>query len=310
MLDGATLNSNAKGGNGVFAYGEGSTAIVANSVIKTSADNSGGIMVAGGASLTATDVTVSTAGQNSAAIRSDRGGGSEKVVRGSYTTSGKDSPAIYSAADVSVKDAELTARNAEGVVIEGENSVTLTDTDVTGNVNGVATKTGVTSNVMIYQSQSGDASQGSGSFSMTGGSFTATKGTLFYVTNTDAKISLKDVDIENSGDALLTVSGNDGIWGQEGSNNATCTLRASDQRLSGKITVASESTLALKLTSKSNYTGAIDQSGTAGTVNVMIGTGSTWKLTADSHITSLSGDTSGIDLNGHKLYVDGKVWKG
>ena len=35
---------------------------------------------------------------------------------------------------------------------------------------------------------------------------------------------------------------------------------------------------------------------------------STWKLSGDSHVTSLSGDTSGIDLNGYTLYVNGTAW--
>ncbi len=44
--------------------------------------------------------------------------------------------------------------------------------------------------VMIYQSFSGDAGTGTGTFTMTGGSLTAAAGPLFYVTNTEAVIKL------------------------------------------------------------------------------------------------------------------------
>ena len=37
-------------------------------------------------------------------------------------------------------------------------------------------------------------------------------------------------------------------------------------------------------------------------------TGSKWTLTGDSYLSALDGDTSGIDLNGHTLYVGGVAW--
>ena len=55
----------------------------------------------------------------------------------------------------------------------------------------------------------------------------------------------------------------------------------------------------------SSYTGAVNNSGT---VNVTMDAGSTWTLTGDSYITSLSGDTSGLNLNGYTLYVNGVAY--
>lgn len=73
------ITTNAAGGAGVFAYGDG-TANVADTTITTSQDTSGGIHVAGGGTLHAWNVTAETSGQSSAAIRSDRGGGTMVVV--------------------------------------------------------------------------------------------------------------------------------------------------------------------------------------------------------------------------------------
>ena len=41
---------------------------------------------------------------------------------------------------------------------------------------------------------------------------------------------------------------------------------------------------------------------------VEIESGSTWTLTADSYVSSLTCEAGSIDLNGHKLYVDGKEY--
>ena len=307
-LSNGTVTTDSSGSNGVFSYGEGTEVTVSDTIIRCSQGNSGGIEVAGGATLTATDLDIDTQGESSAAIRSDRGGGTETVTGGTYVTHGKHSPAVYSTADVTVNDATLTAENCEGIVIEGKNSVKLVDCDVTGNVNGVATRTDVVNNVMIYQSMSGDASEGTGSFTMSGGSFDAAHGTVFYVTNTDATIDLEGVDIANADGQLLVVAGNDGQWGTSGKNGGTVKFTATEQALSGGITVDTISSLDLALGDETVYEGSINADGAAGTVNVTLADGARWTLDGDSYISSLSGDTSGIDLNGHTLYVDGNAW--
>ena len=43
-----------------------------------------------------------------------------------------------------------------------------------------------------------------------------------------------------------------------------------------------------------------------GKVDVTLGDGCTWNLTADTHITSFTGDASQIKPNGHRLWVNGK----
>ena len=53
------------------------------------------------------------------------GGGTVTVNGGSYTTDGTGSPTIYSTADITVNDAILESTAAQGVVVEGQNSVTL-----------------------------------------------------------------------------------------------------------------------------------------------------------------------------------------
>ena len=76
-------------------------------------------MTTGGGVTYAYDLTVTTAGQSSAAIRTDRGGGTVYVDGGSYTSNGLGSPAIYSTAEIHVANAALVSTLSEGVCIEG-----------------------------------------------------------------------------------------------------------------------------------------------------------------------------------------------
>ncbi len=306
-ITGATVNTNAVNGNGVFSYGEGTTVNISDSVIRTSQRNSGGIQTTGGATMNATNLDIQTEGASAAAIRSDRGGGTVTVNGGTYVTNGTGSPAIYSTANISASDAVLTANASEAIVIEGKNSVTLTNVTLSGNMQASTDENENVHNIMLYQSMSGDAEVGQSSFSATGGSILANAGDMFYVTNTTCDISLENVALTLANDILLTVSGNTSSrgWGTEGANGGICTFTATNQTLSGNIIVDSISSLDFSLASGSTFTGAINTSGAAGTVNVSMASGTTWVLTGDSYITSFTGDVSQITTNGYTVYVNG-----
>lgn len=306
-ISGATITTNAANGNGVFSYGTGTTVNISDSKIRTTMNNSGGIQTTGGATMNATNLDVETQGNSAAAIRSDRGGGDVNVTGGTYTSNGTGSPAIYSTADISVEDATLTANASEAVVVEGKNSVTLNNVTLTGNMQASTDANENVHNIMIYQSMSGDAEVGHSSFSATGGSIIANSGDQFYVTNTTCTISLTDVALTLANDNLLQVVGNNNSrgWGTAGANGGTCTFTASSQTMSGNIIVDDISSLDLSLADGSAYTGAINTSGAAGTVNVTLGSGCQWVLTGDSYISSFTGDVSGITTNGYTVYVNG-----
>lgn len=88
----ATVPSSAQNGNGVFSYGSGTTVNISASTITTTADNSGGIQTTGSGTTSASNLVVETSGNSSAAIRSDRGGGTVNVSGGAYTSNGYNSP--------------------------------------------------------------------------------------------------------------------------------------------------------------------------------------------------------------------------
>ena len=309
-ITGATVNTSVTNGNGVFSYGEGTVVNISDSAIRTTENNSGGIQTTGGGTMNATNLDVETQENSAAAIRSDRGGGTVNVDGGSYVTNGTGSPAIYCTADISVSDATLTANASEGVVVEGKNSVALTDCEVTGNMSN--TYNGDSDEnihcIMIYQSMSGDADVGEATFSAEGGSITAKTGDMFYITNTDCEITLKDVAFTLANDVFLRVEGNSSSrgWGTEGANGGDVTLTADSQEFTGNILVDEISSLALTMKNGTSYEGAINPDGDGGTVDVTLDDNSTWTLTGDSYITSFDGDTSNITANGYHLYVNGE----
>ncbi len=310
-ITGGTVSSSAKNGNGIFSYGTGTVVTVSDVTIVTTQDNSGGIQTTGGGTTNANNLTITTSGNSSAAIRSDRGGGTVNVDGGTYTTNGNNSPAVYSTATITVTGATLTANGSEALVIEGKNSITLTDCVVYGNMseNGASAKINL-HNVMIYQSMSGDAAVGTSSFSMTGGSLTGNAGDMFYVTNTDAIISLNGVAVVNndSDGIFMRVSGNDASngWGTAGSNGASAVVTLENQTVDGDIVVDSISTIDLTMKSGTvlNGTVTIEENAageaTSNNAMVIIEEGAVWNLTGNAVISSLTNNGT-INYNGYTV---------
>ena len=279
----------------MFAYDE-AVIHISDCAIDVTGGGAGGIQVAGGGTLYGTNLTVTSASK--AAIRSDRGGGVMVLDGGTYTSTGKNGcPSIYSTADITVKNASCSSAQSRAVIIEGKNTVTLENVVIDGN--DQSTKEGsVKANVLLYQSASGDASEGTSVFSMTGGEMTCNSGAMFYCTNTDSIINLENAALNLSpDDSLLIVS--EGRWGKDGKNGGSCVLNAASQTLTGSVYVDEISSLEMNLTG-SSFTGSITGEGA---VTVTLDEGSTWTLTGDSSIDELIGDMDQIDLNGYELNI-------
>ena len=322
-IKGGTIVTGGRGANGVFSYGgnggrngaggDGTTVIIEDTQITTTGDGSGGIMTTGGGVTKARNLMVNTSGRSSAPIRTDRGGGSVSVEGGDYTSSGQGSPVIYSTADITVSDAVLTSNMSEGAVIEGKNSITLNNCQMTVSNTQRNGHAQFMDAIMIYQSFSGDADSGNSHFTMNGGTLTNRQGHLFHVTNTNAIITLNGVKLVNEDptSVLLSVCAD----GWKGAANKA-TFNVSRQQLEGTILVGSDSQLTLALSDGSTFIGSIGGTITnaagdtvsteTGQVDVTLGEDCNWQLTADSYITSFTGDTSRIEFNGHHLYVNGK----
>ncbi len=316
-LDDVTVTTNGGHANAVFSYGEGTSINIKNSAIETSANCSGGIMVTGGGRLEATDLKVHTTGNSSAPIRSDRGGGVQVVTGGSYQSEGVGSPVIYSTADVHVIDAALESKSSQGVVVEGKNSVTLTNCDlVANNTSKNSDKSDWYQAVMIYQSMSGDAAEGKATFAAEGGSITNANGDVFFANNTVCDVNLSGVTITNQDANGVLLRAAAAGWGNEGSNGGQVTMNVAKQELVGTMLVDEVSNLNLCLSDGSTFVGAVNPDAASGEVYVRVDEGCAWELSADAHISSLTCTPDGIKLNGFVLtvgdaaYVEGTASEG
>lgn len=300
-IKGSNITSNSKGSNAVFATGENSVINVENTNIHTKSDSSRGLDATYKGTVNGKNLTITTEGAHSATLATDRGEGTITAEAAKLTTSGEGSPVIYSTGNIMVNNVNGIANNSEIGVVEGKNSITLTNSNVTGyKDNGF----------MLYQSFSGDAENGIARLKAKNNTLTThATGAFLYVNNTTAEVDLSNNAISMPNTSTLVKAAADSRWGKTGENGGHLTLCTSNQELSGNIMADSISTIALDMTNGSSLVGAVNTDNTAKEVTVKLSKDSNWILTGDSYVKSLSNeDTTGsnIQLNGYKLVVADK----
>ena len=300
-IKGSNITSNSKGSNAVFATGEGSVINVENTNIHTKSDSSRGLDATYKSTVNGKNLTITTEGAHSATLATDRGEGTINAEAAKLTTSGEGSPVIYSTGNIIVNNVNGIANNSEIGVVEGKNSITLTNSNVTGyKDNGF----------MLYQSFSGDAESGIARLKAENNTLTThATGAFLYVNNTTAEVDLSNNAISMPNTSTLVKAVADSRWGKTGENGGHLTLRTSNQELSGNIMADSISTIALDMTNGSSLVGAVNTDNAAKEVTVKLSKDSNWILTGDSYVKSLNNeDTTGsnIHLNGYKLVVANK----
>ena len=297
----SNITSNSIGSNAVFATGEGSVINVENTNIHTKGDSSRGLDATYKGTVNGKNLTITTEGAHSATLATDRGEGTITAEAAKLTTSGTGSPVIYSTGNITANNVNGVANKSEIGVVEGKNSITLTNSNVTGyHDNGF----------MLYQSFSGDAESGIARLKAENNTLTTHgTGAFIYVNNTTAEADLTGNTILMPNTTTLVKAAADSRWGKDGENGGHLTLRASNQALSGNILADSISTITLDMANGSSLVGAINTDNTAKEVALKLSKDSTWTLTGDSYVKSLTNeDTTGenIHLNGYKLVVANK----
>lgn len=309
-LTDCTITTAATGANGAFAFGQGAEVNLNYVTIITTGDsNSRGVDATYGGTVDIRNSKISTQGGSCAALASDRyQGASAPVVKAENvvgTTAGAGSPGIYCTGSFTISGCTLSASGSEAAVIEGLNSITLEDSSISG-----VKKWGI----MIYQSMSGDSSEGTGTFSMSGGTLNngCAAGPMFFVCNTDAVITLSKATLVNSSDMLLLagtaaaasqyIDNVNLSWGTRGGEVA---FSASNQALTGNIILCDSSSSVELTLNNSTLSGAIN-SDNKGTAKLTIGSGSTWTVTGTSYLTSLT--RNGTMTGSGTVYVGGSKY--
>lgn len=299
---GGTITTTGTGANGAFPTGENASITLFGTMINATGDGGHGVMATNGGLLTLEDVKITTTGANSAPLATDRGSGTVNVTNGTVASSGRDSPGIYSTGVITINGTHITSTGSEAAVIEGSNSITLTNASLTGSA-GTRDR-----GIMVYQSMSGDAELGQGTFTMTGGSYTwtSTTGPAFYVTNTNATITLSDVAVASNASELLNASA--GNWGTQGSNGGTVLFVAENETLEGSIVADAASSITTELRNGTTLSGAVVNA------SLELDPSSTWNVTGDSSLKALvnpdgiSGSViSNIAGNGYTVTYDASL---
>jgi len=317
----STIVTNASGANAIFATNtdsshSGAIIYVNDTTINTYQDKSRGLDATYGGTIIADNVTINTRGGSCAALATDRGEGTVIVSNSVLNTgvdngTGQGSPCVYSTGAITAINCTGTAYGAQIACIEGKNSITLINSTLYCSGEGNRQENGDyidLAGVFIYQSMSGDAEVGTAVFNSTNSNLTIlstsdyyTTTPMFYVTNTKGIVTITNTTLNYGSGVLIKVS-NQNQWGTIGSNGGDLTFNAINESLNGNIIVGDYSSLSLDL-KNSTYKGTITTSSNA-TSSVTIEAGSTWTLTGDSYLTSLT-NYGTIICGNYTLYVNG-----
>ncbi len=297
VLENLTLTSDADGANAIFATGEKAQVTAKHIKIHTKNNSSRGLDATYGGTIHAEDVDITTEGAHCGALATDRGEGNVIVNGAKIHTSGEGSPCIYSTGNIQLTNGEGVATSSEIAVVEGKNSITLQNANLTGHI-----KHGV----MLYQSFSDDANVGVASFTAKDSVLNNnSSGPMFYITNTTAKAALEHTTLNQSGDILVKITSD--RWGSAGKNGGDFTLNTQNQQLNGQILANNISKVTLNLGEGSTFSGTINNDNQAETANISLTKGASWQLTADAYVTTITDeqtDFSNIVSNKHNIYYD------
>ncbi|MCR4735205.1 MAG: hypothetical protein K5829_09400 [Treponema sp.] len=305
-LNNVNVFSDADGANAVFSSGDSALIKIDGITIETKNNSSRGLDATYGGSIFASNVNIKTLGQHCAAFATDRGEGLVDVIYGSAYTYGQGSPVIYSTGDIRVKNLVATADVSEIAVIEGKNQITIRNSILKG---GSKSGRECGSAIMLYQSMSGDAAQGTSVFTSEDSTFMSTSdGPFFYVTNTNAKINIKNSIIKNESGILIKASGNNSErgWGKKGNNGGILEFESENQILNGSIICDSISSINLNFNKGTKFYGSINTD-KGGYVNLTLEKNAELFLTEDSYVNVLklkNKKGSNISSSGYTLYYN------
>ena len=302
IITNTQVTTTAKGGNAVFVTNDGEITVTNSNVTSTASSSARGFHATYGGTITGTNVIISTTGGSCASLATDRGEGTVSCTKCTLSTSGAGSPVIYSTGDITIQESTGNAQGAQMVVVEGKNSATVKSSTL--QCTGVGNRNNVDkAGIMIYQSESGDADSGKGSFTasdstmeIVSSSSVYSSAPMFFVTNTEATITLSNVTFKYGSGIFIDIEGTD-QWGTSGSNGGVITMTVTGQTIEGDIVVDDYSSLSLTLSSSSSFTGKINAAKSSGTVSITIDASSKLTLTGDSYVTTLTNaDSSGSNI--------------
>jgi hypothetical protein len=299
-MTGGTITTSGVGANAFYSYAGSAT--ISDVTINCTANSSRGLFATGGGSITASNITATTAGSNSSVIATDRGGGTVTVTGGTYKCTGTDAAVLYSTGKITVSGITGSSAQGEIAVIEGSNTVTITgESSITS---GSSSR-----GIMALQSGSGDAEGSEAYFTITGGSLTTTNSSaplIEVVTNASGYIYLNSVTTSIASGVLMLVDYNTRWTTHTAKGNLYLN---GAYTYTGDIQADSYSTANTNILTGATLVGKINNANTALLTTLTMDSQSNWTVTGTSHINGLITDpsisgtsVSNITGNGYNVY--------
>lgn len=267
VIKNVTVTSSSQGANAVIAT-NGATVEIDGITIVNNNSVSRGLHATYGGIITASNVDITTNEATSSTIATDRGGGTVTVNGGKATANGSKSAVIYSTGTMSATDLVGTSAKGEIAVIEGDNSIAMTNCTMTSG----SSERGL----LMMQSGSGDASGVNPVMTITGTSLT--------MTDTSAPL----LEVATCVTATCTLSG--------------CTITVPSGILMYVMSDSQWSTsgaIGNLILDNGTYSGIVKYD-TGYTANVTVNSGAVWNLTGNTTISTLVNNGT-INKNGYTL---------
>ena len=262
-----TVTSSAQGANAVIAT-NGATVEIDGITIVNNKSVSRGLHATYGGIINASNVDITTNEATSSTIATDRGGGTVTVNGGKATANGSKSAVIYSTGTMSATSLVGTSAKGEIAVIEGDNSISMTNCTMTSG----SSERGL----LMMQSGSGDASGVNPVMTITGTSLTMTDSSaplLEVATCVNATCTLDNCTVTVPSGILMYVMA-DSQWSTSGAV--------------GNL-----------ILSNGTYSGIVKYD-TGYTANVTVNEGAVWNLTGNATVSKLVNNGT-INKNGYTL---------
>lgn len=278
MIQDSSGNKNEGQTAGVYVGSKGATEFY-NVYIETDLDEGNGFLISGdGSSISFVKGAISTTGNSS------RGG------------------VVSKGGTANLNEVSVKTQTDNAIAIDMGGKITLENTSLWSNKKGA---------VMMCQDSS--AAGVMSEIIIKGGEITAKEGPIFYVTNTDAVVNLKDVKTFSASGIVLKVLNEESVSEADNAKKSTCkivTLNADEQVLIGDMVVGENCMVNVNLENESRFEGSINNNNKGKQVNLFLDESSTWDVTADSYLNRITVLEIERDLitnikgNGHTIFYN------
>ena len=300
-LTDSSIRTNADYSSAIFLSGLSSKAVLNNVTLKTLKNNSPSISISEEAELNASNLEISTIGNNSSGIKTLDTNSTVYVSDSMINTEGTNSSLFYSNGKIEVTKITGTSSNSPIGIINNVNSIEIKDSELTTSTSNE--KDIYNAAFTIYKKATYGSSNNYNYADLTieNTKITIDKkssnyktASIFYIKNMKTKINITDTKLKYGSNTLLNVVSEDEY------NISEVTMTVTDQNLKGNIVVDEYSKVRLNL-NDCTYTGRINKGNVSKNVDVTFDEDSRWALTGNSYVNTLT--VTKKDLNNIRKYI-------